>query len=378
MNDSFIKEAITALRRHLMQMPAQQRVGAIAKLPGEMQQTQAYKELGGRAANVVRSLPTAAGHGAPHVFGVARQARGILSSGSSPAPQQVQRQATMGALLHDVTRTPAFHQERQMGKAEFAKHPELFHSNTGAAAAKGFLGGQNAPLTRMARINPQNVATNVQAHDTDAWKSNPALKQRIGSSRSAHAIYAGDKLEGLGAKGFDRTRQVGIEQKETPRQTADFALKQMRGKYKDFIKAQVPVEQQPAQRKRLAEYGREALKMRRANPLVPAAPQAVSAAPMAKVSSFGGAAKAIKAWKVSKGLEFKHPPFVRLLQWAAKNDVPDKQVMRIVGKVIAQNKNKPGIVADLIGSAFKVAPKHRARFVELFEPLVMKTNFKKR
>lgn len=209
----FEKTALNALMRHLGKLAPEAQNLAVKSLPGPIRSSAAYKLLGGRAAATARGISDAQGHGTQHIFNVTRNAQRL----SQPMGQTVQRQSTLGGLLHDVGRETEGRLKQQLGKPVFNRTQSAQHSELGGKFTKQFLNqGQNKQLAQQAGISRPQVTGAVRAHDTNAWAFDPRLKHNVAAQPTAAATYLGDKIEGFGRKGAERTVSMTEKFRDAP------------------------------------------------------------------------------------------------------------------------------------------------------------------
>jgi hypothetical protein len=208
--DELEKIALNRLTKHLLSKAPGEVGTALKKLPAEMKSQQAYKLLGHRAADVAARMPDAAGHGAQHVFNVTRSAQQFTQG----MPQQVQRRATLGALLHDVGREAEGTVKKRVGKAAFKASPDVWHSELGGRYSKNFLQSNKEIAQHVPGLDRGQLSGTIRAHDTDIHSVRPWTKQRLAQDPAASATYLADKAEGMGRMGAERTVQMAQKFKE--------------------------------------------------------------------------------------------------------------------------------------------------------------------
>lgn len=350
--DSFVKEAITALRRHLMAKPMPQRIQAIKALPAGMGQTQAYKELGSQAASMASRMPGGAGHGAGHVFEVTKGTQGLMAGAPTPPgvdPLAARRRATLGALTHDVGREAESGVKARMPKAQFQQTPGAWHSETGGRYAKHLLGGQNKPLAQMVPGLQQGQLSNVvRAHDTDITAHKPWVSKVRQQDPAAGSVYTADKLTGIGASGAARTVAMGRNPKhpETPQQTWAFSEKNI-PKYQKVISSLTP-QQQVQYQPKLQQYRTHMRYYRRFGKLPGEAPAQPMQAP---------AAPAVKTAMAARD-------FQRLYEHGVSGKITAKQMKRLVDRLALKSKS-PTVAGEMFGSIYMLPIQHRQQLLDM-------------
>ena len=226
-----------------------QRAGAKA-----IQEQAAYKVLGNKAyGRMAATMEGAgAGHDAGHVRAVTKNTQGLLGgrdmrtgralqqSASGINPREYRR-ATLGSLLHDTGR----HAEI----AQAAKGITQSHGELGNRSVKDFMRKNKG----VARFLPETrgVAGDVRVHDTDNWKNLESMrtsktsprslkakgmaKGRVYGNPSAGAVYLGDKMEGFGRTGYNRTLAFGRANGRPFDSGYEYAVKKNLPKYKETI-----------------------------------------------------------------------------------------------------------------------------------------------
>lgn len=246
------KIALRALTKHLMKKAPAARAAALKALPAPLRSQEAYKQLGHQAAGMVKRMPGDAGHGAQHVFNVTRNTQRLLQN----QPVSVRRRGTLGALIHDVGREAEGTVKKRIGREAFRQTPSAWHSELGGRYAKNFLQQNRQVAQYVPGLTKGRLSGVVRAHDTDIHSVKPWTRQTLARDPAAAMTYTGDKMEGMGRIGAERTVQMAQKFKEPVAETMGVAQKNL-GKYQAL--AQQPYIG-PAQRQilqpQISEYQR--------------------------------------------------------------------------------------------------------------------------
>jgi len=296
--NAFEKNAIRALTRYLMDKAPEEAAAVIRRLAPNAQAEQAYKLLGNKARQgVMRGMEEGAGHGQGHVWDVAKETQENLlgkptgastatvtrpasfyrpeATGFAASPAaasfkdtEAYRRGTLGALLHDMGRSPELQQMKNLqqkyvresvpvggqlsfddlargksvGKKTFQNDPRFAsqqHAEIGGAYVRDFL-HKNRALTREVPGVDARVRNLVRAHDISTQKFHPWTQNVMPNDRAAGGAIFADKAQGLGSKGWGRTEETGRAFGETPQQTYEFATKKNVPMYTDTINRFAP------------------------------------------------------------------------------------------------------------------------------------------
>ena len=254
------KLAMNALTKRLLSASPQKAKSLLSQLPKADRAQASYKVLGNKAREAVQSsMPVGAGHGADHVWDVTRDAQGLLggrikgrptnvAAGEASMPHDTYRRGVLSSLLHDVGR-PAEGRVlkglqaqlgKKPGKASFKQQPDLWHSELSGRHAKNFLQKNQQVAKNVPGLDKGQLSGAIRGHDTDIHKKLPWTRERLLDDPAAGATYLADKTQGLGAKGVDRTLEMGQQFGETPAETYNFAVGKNVPKYQKAIEDFAP------------------------------------------------------------------------------------------------------------------------------------------
>ncbi len=116
---------------------------------------------------------------------------------------------------------------------------------------------KNNPLSKHVPELRQNVPNLIRVHDTDAHAAFPGManKYLFDPSRTANrAVYAADKLDGLGLGGVVRTGQTGRAMGQQVSDSVNYGLNKNMGKYQGVVDNYIPAAHRPHWRGQLNEY----------------------------------------------------------------------------------------------------------------------------
>ena len=272
--DNFEKIARTRLLKYLLDLAGPARAQAVKALPAPIRSQAAYKLLGTEAANVARTLPGGAGHGAKHVFDVTRQAQQFAAG----MPQATRQRTVLSSLLHDVGRGAEGRMKMRLGESLFARTPSAYHSELGGRYAKSFLRRQQPYARYVPGVSRGRLSGAIRAHDTDIHRLKPWTQRLLTRDPAAGATYLADKAHGLGRVGAERTVAMAQKFKETPLQTWGVAQKNL-AKYRGIIGRYATPAQARMMTPQLGEYGKQ-MRYYRRHGMLPKAAELKEAMPV--------------------------------------------------------------------------------------------------
>jgi hypothetical protein len=225
------KIAYKALVNYLAKLAPSAQKQVLKSLPPEMASQASYKLLGRKANQAISTMSDAAGHGRGHIRNVTRNVQDLMLDAPNLADR---RRGVISALLHDVGREAEGRMKKRLGKAVFKQTPSAAHSELGGRYAEKFLRQNKHLAKRVPGLDQGRLKGAIRAHDTDAHKVMPWTREQLFRDRAAGATYLGDKMEGLGRVGAERTVSMAQKFKELPSETWGIAQKN-KDKYRNVI-----------------------------------------------------------------------------------------------------------------------------------------------
>lgn len=396
MFDAFLDELDKIAKRRLTKFlegkKGKAKIDALKKLPKKLREEQAYKILGDKAQKTVKKMSDKGGHGKGHVFEVTKGTQELMKGQSTEA----KRRGTLGSLLHDVARTPEGKIKKQLkkkhgkkeGKRRFEADTSSYHSELGGRYAKNFVKANKPVASMVPGLNKGKLSGVVRAHDTDIHSLKPWTAKRMVTDPAAKATYMSDKATGFGLGGAKRTVAMGHEFGETPKQTANFALKKNMPKYRKVIGMASPQQQQvlrpqlQAYQSSMRRYGRRGTMpgFQPTNPRQPAGVAQPQPAPVAQtpvrvrkpviqntsVMPTGGKV-AVAAAK----------DFGRLYKARTSGKISTKQLKRLATRLATRSRSK-NVKADLFKALNSVPASKQKSIIDLMASVLGSFKSKKR